>query len=113
MVDEIWGEQKMKQQQFIEALINEGYKQISHHDSGCVLHIRFKLRNSEVTIQDFNNYTNIYYKKQLKKSSIQYVQHRITNYAKALKNIKKLKQTVERGIKSETNRGTGIYHQSG
>lgn len=84
----------MTKEQFIEALINDGYKKTSFHDSGFVSHERLKLKNNEVSIQEFYDYTNIYYKKQLKNANIEYFQHHVTNYAKALKNIKSFERKI-------------------
>lgn len=86
----------MTKEQFIEALISKGYKKTSFHDNGYVSHERLIMKNNEVSIQDFGDYTNIYYKKQLKNAIIEYVQHHITNYAKALKNIKNFERKLKR-----------------
>ena len=86
----------MTKEQFIEAIINEGYKKTSFHDSGFVSHERLKMKNDEISIQEFGDYANIYYEKQLKNATIEYVQHHITNYAKALKNIKNFERKLKR-----------------
>lgn len=82
----------MTKQQFIEALISDGYKVISQ----VGYHTKLTLRNNFVVIQHWETYTNVFYEKQIKGASVEYNQYRVTDYAKALKNIKNFERKLKR-----------------
>jgi len=82
----------MTKEQFIEALLSKGYKLISETD----IHTRLKMRNNGVVIQEWDNYTNVIYEKEIKDATVEYHQMRIADYAKALKNIEKFERKLKR-----------------
>ena len=82
----------MTKEQFIEALIIKGYKVISQTE----IHTRLTMRNNLVIIQQWETYINVFYEKQIKGASVEYNQHRVTDYAKALKNIKNFERKLKR-----------------
>ena len=78
--------------QFKEALIEMGYKK--HECANNDLEV-FKKRNKRIDIYCGGDYYNVYYEKQVKSGSIEYNQHRVTDFKKALANILKFERKIK------------------
>ena len=84
---------KMTKEQFIKALIIKGYKVIQEENYGTLL----RKRSKTITIQEWDDYNNVFYENYNSRNfSYEYNQHRVTDYAKALKNIKNFERKLKR-----------------
>lgn len=82
---------KMTLQQFKQALIDMGYKVIQEENYGTLLRKRYKT----ITIQECEDYDNVYYENYNSRNfSYEYNQHRVSDFAKALKNILKFERKL-------------------
>ena len=65
----------MALEQFKEALLKKGYKVTSENYLGA-FYTTLRKRNKSITIQEFDEHTNVFYEKQIKGGSIELNQHR-------------------------------------
>lgn len=82
----------MTLEQFKEALVEMGYKLYLKSSAD---HQRYSLRNKEVCVQNSDG-INIYFEINRKSYTVQHSQFDVTDFAKALVNIKKFEQKLRR-----------------